>query len=307
MVVKVQTDVTVNEKVFLIGRPPLGEFLGFITAQTVDGEKADLGTLADEWRAANDHIREIEAKEAGWADNPVIDSAPSKLEPLRQAALADPVFKRSYAIVPASIGMIDLDRLIVFQKHIDLEYVRHIKEKLGTSPTDEDIFRICLPLNELRPAVQVRRVAQNAFMFGSASNDLRFLDCTLLQPSQITGYQATGPVAGMVGLVVGFGANCLSALHIENRLILHNGSHRAFALREMGISRVPCVIQSVSRREELPVIATEEVVNNADLYLKAGRPPLLKDYFDPKLRKLVLVPRQNRQIKISFGVETLDI
>jgi len=136
MVVKVQTDVTVNEKVFLIGRPPLGEFLGFITAQTVDGEKADLGTLADEWRAANDHIREIEAKEAGWADNPVIDSAPSKLEPLRQAALADPVFKRSYAIVPASIGMIDLDRLIVFQKHIDLEYVRHIKEKLGTSPTD---------------------------------------------------------------------------------------------------------------------------------------------------------------------------
>src|SRR6266446_10591240 len=116
MVAKVQTDVTVNEKVFLIGRPPLGEYLGFITGQTVDGEKADMGMLADEWRAANDHIHEIEAKEAGWADNPVINQVPKHLEALQQAALTDPIFKRCYAIVPASIGMIDLDRLIVFQK-----------------------------------------------------------------------------------------------------------------------------------------------------------------------------------------------
>jgi len=31
------------------------------------------------------------------------------------------------------------------------------------------------------------------------------------------------------------------------------------------------------------VIATQEVVNHTDLYLKEGWPPLLKDYFDPKL------------------------
>jgi hypothetical protein len=35
--------------------------------------------------------------------------------------------------------------------------------------------------------------------------------------------------------------------------------------------------------------------------------PVLKDYFDPKLRKLVHVPRKLRQVKITFGVEQIDV
>src|SRR2546430_11202463 len=38
-------------------------------------------------------------------------------------------------------------------------------------------------------------------------------------------------------------------------LILNNGSHRAYALRELGITRVPCIVQHVSCREELNVLA----------------------------------------------------
>jgi hypothetical protein len=300
-------EIQADEHVFLIGRPPMGEYLGFIQAQTVNGDKADLGALSDDWRAANDHIRDLEVQEVGWADNPVIVEIQKQLEALRESAAADPIYRRSYSIVPSSVKIIELDRLVVFQKHINLEYVRLIHERLGKSPSDEDIFRFCLPFGQPRPGVQLRRVAQNSFIFVSPSNDLRFLDCTVLQPGQVSGYQPTGPMAGLVALAVGYGANCLSALHVENRLILQNGSHRAFALRDMGITHVPCVIQHVSRRDELPVIANPEVVNNADLYLKAPRPPLLKDYFDPKLRKLVAVPKQNRPVKISFGVETIDV
>jgi len=299
--------VQADEHVFLIGRPPMGEYLGYIQTQTVDGDKVDPGALANEWRAANDHIHDLEAQEAGWADNPVIADIPKHLEPLRNGAVANPNFHRSYSIVPTSVGIIELDRLVVFQKHINLEYVRLIRETLGQAPSDEDIFRFCLPFGQPRPGVQLRRVAQNSFIFVSPSNDLRFLDCTVLQPTQVSGYQPAGPMVGAVALVVGFGANCLSALHVEKRLILQNGSHRAFALRDAGITHVPCVIQTVSRREELPVIATDPVNQEPDLYLKAPRPPLLKDYFDPRLRKLVMVPKQNRQVKITFGVETIDV
>ena len=66
------------------------------------------------------------------------------------------------------------------------------------------------------------------------------------------------------------------------------------------------IIQEVSRREELEVIVPN-VHQNPDPYLKDVRPPLLKDYFDPKLRKLVRLARRLRQVRISFGAEQADV
>ena len=80
----------------------------------------------------------------------------------------------------------------------------------------------------------------------------------------------------------------------------------ASALREAGVTHAPMVIQHVTRPEELEMV-NAELQNNGERYLKAVRPPLLKDYFDPVLRKILLVPRKQRQIKISFGVETVDV
>jgi hypothetical protein len=48
------------------------EFLGFVTNQTRGGAHADQRALADQWRKANDHIKDVEAREAGWADGVTI-------------------------------------------------------------------------------------------------------------------------------------------------------------------------------------------------------------------------------------------
>ncbi len=197
-------------------------------------------------------------------------------------------------------------RLVVFQKHINLAYVEQLKPALGLSPTPEGVFRFCLPFDHLQPPVQAQQIAANAYVFVSPSNDLRFVEDALFDAKRISGYAVQGPVAGVVGLVVGFGSNFLNVLHIENRLILNNGSHRAYALRDIGITQVPCLIQRVSRREELGVLA--QVVEQApDLYLTNPRPPLLKDYFDNKFRKVVNVHRRLRQVRVTFGVEQLDV
>ena len=79
-----------------------------------------------------------------------------------------------------------------------------------------------------------------------------------------------------------------------------------YALRNMGITHVPCVIRHVSRREELSLTGAIDVQQRPDLYLVAPCPPLLKDYFDPQLRKLVAVPRKLRQVKVTVGVEVTD-
>ena len=152
----------VDEHVFLTGRPPMGEFLGFVTAQTVGGNAQDLTELSNRWRAANDHIRELERHEAGFADAPPLVPLPPELDLLRTQVLADPIYRRSFQVVPSEIAMIELDRLVVFQKYVNLEYVTRLKASLGERPSLEAIFRLCLPFDHPQPPVRGMQIAQNS-------------------------------------------------------------------------------------------------------------------------------------------------
>ena len=283
------------------------EYIGFVSQQTAGGGGVDQGKLATEWRLANDHIRELERTEGGWADSPTVEAIDPALAPLQQQVLADPIFQKSFALVPTEIRVVELDRLVVYQKYINLNYVRQLRAQLGDRPTSSDIFKFCLPWEHPRPKFGMIRSGYNVFVFSSPSNDLRFMEPVLLTPDQLQSYSPHGPVAGVLGLVVGFSSNFLNAIQLEGRLVLNNGSHRAYALREAGITNVPCVIQKFSRREELEGIAPQELQQKPDLYLKNPRPPLLKDYFDSKLRGIFAVPQKARQVKVSFGVETIDV
>lgn len=86
-------------------------------------------------------------------------------------------------------------------------------------------------------------------------------------------------------------------------MILNNGSHRAYALRELGVTHVPCIVQHLSSRDEVELVAAREVRRDPDLYLSHPRPPMLKDYFNPQLRRVMAVHRRLRQITVRFEVE----
>jgi hypothetical protein len=299
--------VTTQANVFLAGRPPMGEFIGFVTSQMVDGHDADVRVLSNQWRSANDHVKELEAREAGIADRAQVQDIPADLQGLVSKVNSDPVYLRSFEMVPTRLGMIELDTLVVYQKRINLDFVDSIKRALGLQPSSEDVFKTCLPFDHPMPPLRVARVAQNAFAFVSPSNDIRVVDAALLKPDQISNFKAHGILAGAVGLLVGFSVNYMQVIHVDGRLILGNGSHRAYALRDLGVTSVPAVVQEVTRRDELDVLGIQDVSSNPDRYLKEPRPPLLKDYFDDRLRIVVPVPRQDRQVKIAFGVEMLDV
>ncbi|MBV8400415.1 MAG: hypothetical protein JOZ17_16990, partial [Acetobacteraceae bacterium] len=76
----------------------------------------------------------------------------------------------------------------------------------------------------------------------------------------------------------------------------------ACALRALGIKYAPCLIQTVTRRDELAIAASETVFDQAAFYFKAARPPLLKDFFDPKIRKVVPVKPARQVVEVSFEV-----
>jgi len=203
--------------------------------------------------------------------------------------------------------MVELDRLVVYQKHIDLTFARRLKNKLGPAPSDEEIFRTCLPCDHPQPPAQWSRVHRNKFVFMSPSNDLRFLGTMPLKGKHIKDRVPPGNLVGVVGIAVGFGSNFLNAVYAEGRIILNNGSHRAYALRDMGFTHVPCIVQHVASREQLDVVACTDIREAPDYFLKHPRPSMLKDYFNPKLRKVMPVHRRLHQVTVEFKVDEFSV
>jgi hypothetical protein len=123
----------------------------------------------------------------------------------------------------------------------------------------------------------------------------------------VTGHQPFGPVAGVVGLVVGFGSGYLNVISCEGRLVLNNGYHRAYALREHGLTHVPAVVQQVSRADEVTAAGGAAFRRDPEYYLRSPRPPVLKDYFDPELRRVVRLVPTTRHVRVRFTIEEADL
>ena len=296
-----------EKHVYLLAHTPFKQFMDYMSTEPVDAQTTDRRRVADEWRAAHEYVRELGLAEAGWADNPPRSAVPAEMEPLVTRVLADPVYHKAFTSVPVEIGLVELDRLVVRQKAINLVHVQRLKDRLGSNPSQEAVFRFCLPFDHPMVPYRYGYVSDNTFVFISESNDIRFLDSLVLRPDQITNYQTSGPIAGVLGLVVGYGSNYLNVVFTEGRMVLNNGSNRAYALRDLGITHVPAVIQNVATREELSVVAAGALRRDPDLYLKQLRPPVLRDYFDPRLCRIVYLAPTARHVRIRFTTETFDV
>jgi len=293
----------VDENLYLIGRPTLRGYIHFVRGHAVNPpEKA---AIIEDWHAANGCIRTLEKEQAGYADDPPLTKVEvnAKYEPFLVEFLKDPLVRYNFNTVPTEVAWVELDRLVVYQKHIDLTFVRQLKKKLGPAPSDEDIFRTCLSYEHKHPPVKWSRMGGDRFVFMSPSNDLRFLGTMQLKPKHIKDYPPPGSLVGVIGIAVGFGSNFLNVVYAEKRLVLNNGSHRAYALREMGFTHVPCIVQHVSSRDELALVGSSELRRHPDRYLKHPRPSMLKDYFDPKLHRVFPVHRRTKQITVGFDVD----
>jgi len=291
-----------HETLFLIGRPTLKQFIRFARSNAVRPRGS--ARLADEWRAAWEIVRGLREAEAGAADDPPIVRIPvEEHAPLLAEFLKDPLVRHGFNLVPSEVAFVELDRLVVSQKHIDITHARRVEERLGPTPSPEQVFRACLSSDHPRARVESGPEGENRYVFVSPSNDLRTLGMQVLEPRHLRGVAPPGDVVGLIGVAVGFGSNFLSVIHAENRLLLHNGSHRAYALRKLGIQSVPCIVQHVSCRDELELVALPEVRRNPGLYLEDPRPPMLADYFRSGLHTVLRVRPRLRQITVRIDVE----
>ncbi|HZH51141.1 MAG TPA: hypothetical protein VEZ16_04585 [Microvirga sp.] len=291
-----------QEEFWLLGQPPLYQYLDYVRDNVIDGQNCPRSVLVDEWRTANDHYYELETSEAGIADRITVLDVPRSLAPLVDEVRANAIFRRAYDMLPTRFAMVELEKLIVAQPHINLTHARRLRARLPTRPSPEEIFRFCHPIDRPGPQINVMSIGEKRYSLTSESTDLRFREAVVLRPDQIAGGERFGSTGVVIGLVVGFSSNFLTAIESEKRLLLHNGHHRAYALLEHGVTHAPCIIQTVTRTDELNLIAGSAVQEMPAFYFRAARPPLLKDFLDPKIRKAHRIPRPLQMIDVSFEV-----
>ena len=292
------------EWAFLMGRPMMEEAIDFFKRHSVD-DNIETTVLEKQWKSAKARYDELSKKEAGLADDPPISDLPKELENLKAKVLADPVYQKVYSNIDHRIGMVDLDRLVVFQRYMDISFIKGLEASYGPQMTPQEVFRVALPFDHPLPECNIYEQEKGVYVFESPSTDLRFLDSVVLREDQLRNLELPRPLAGILGLVVGFGSNFLTAVHVGKRLILNNGTHRAYLLRKLGIKHVPCIIQEVKDRKELAEEVHGDVPDRLDYYLKDPRPSLLKDYFDPNLVYPLRARPKVRRIQIKFDVKVL--
>ncbi len=296
-----------EEHNYLYGHSSLKPFLNYMSSRPVDAAQQDMGLLSEDWRVAHSQVRRLRKAEATWADNAPIYSLPHSMEALLPRVQEDPYFRKTFSYVPWEIGLVELDRLVVCQNLTNLAQVERLTQRMGSIPSQEQVFKTCLPFEHSLAPFDMARLSDRTFDFASPTNDLRFLEAVPLRPEHLSGYQSFGPVAGVVALVVGYGSNYLNVLQWQGRLVLNNGNHRAYALRALGVQQVPAVIQKISHQDEVNVLGHHQLRKYPDDYFRHPRPPVLKDYFDAKLSRTVRLPRTTRHIRASYSIEELDL
>ena len=288
--------------IWLLGQPHLSDYLNFVAKKVVGGRDRDPLALTMEWRAANDLYYELEHAEAGLAET--IDCQPidAALAPLEAALRANVWFRKSFDNLPTSILKVELDKLIISQTHVESSFTEALGRTLAGASDETALFNFCLPLDRPMAPVRTQRLTGDRFVFSCASNDFRPHHVRVFQPDELAGFESIGPVAGMIGMMVGFGSNFMSAIRSNDRLVLQNGYHRAFTLRSLGFTHAYCIVEEVTRKDELKLTADDDVVADPAFYFAGKRPPMLRDFFDPRLRREFEILPTETHVEVEIQV-----
>jgi hypothetical protein len=196
--------------------------------------------------------------------------------------------------------MVELDRLIVCQKYVNLEHTCRLGASLPEHPTAADLLRMIVGDPHASPAVQVTTQGSSSFSFSSSSTDIRVLGAVPLNPENVGGYVPYGHAAAVLAVFVGYSTNVMWAVRMRNRLLLLNGTHHAYTLRDRGATHAPCLVSLASNSDELGLLGLGEQGERVESYFTRARPPLLSDFFDGRLCRAITIPRMHHTIQLEL-------
>ena len=287
---------------WLLGQPHLSDYISFYQAKAIGGDVADGRALTAEWSAANDYYADLEKAESGIADTIECRALPARFAKKAAKIEENQWFRHAFDNLPYSIELVELDKLVVSQIHIENGLSGPVARRLGPSPSLATLFDFCLPLEPVMPPVEIVRLASNRYVLSSPSSDFRCHEPKMYKDPPFALEGTPGPVMAMLGVTVGFGSNFLSGVRSGARVLLQNGYHRCYALRSAGFTHAWCIIEHVTRKEELRLTANEDVISDPEFYFASKRPPILRDFFDPRIVKHFQVKQMECIVEIEIGI-----
>ncbi len=295
----------------LIGQPSLQNFLHFIKEQVIEESPQPRSYWVSIWKQANNEYSALEEQERNIANSIDIQLLPDTLAAKAESVRENPFYQSTFDKVATRFAWVELEKLVVSQLDVNRDYNKRLDENatidLSSPISQAQLFDFCLPPKADNNSVDIQRISHKRYQFSSESSDFRPHNNALLNAEQINDLQSFGPVSAVFGAPVGFGSNFLTAIESQERLVLHNGYHRSLALLEAGIRYAPFIIQSVECLDELEICAQSKVVDDSNFYFGAARPPLLKDFLNPKLAKLFTVHRTKKVIEINIDVKEYQV
>jgi len=287
----------------LLGRPPIRDFITLVKTRAIDGYRIDESDLTNEWRDARSRLLDLESSESNIADNAITESLPDDMAQIAKAQLMRPEAQTGFRLLPCAWRMVPIDSLVVMQQHINLRFIDQITAALSRSPTQNALIRLSVGTFHENAPVYLTQLSDSTFSVSSASSDFRFLKIAVLDPAASCNFRVDGTPSTAIGVFLGYGVNFVTAVQVGGRIILCNGMHRVFAMRSLGIEKIPCLVRYASSEDDLEVIQAADIQRNSQMMLHSARPPLFKDFFDPRLCKVISSQRTNRVFQVQVNVQ----
>jgi hypothetical protein len=283
------------------------EVLQHVRTQAVTEEAARLPAILAGWSGVQPRVADLTSREAGIQDAIQITPVPEQHEAKLESFASDNLFRKTFSQHPVAFGVVEIDKMVAPQRAVNLDYVSRLRTKYPTTPTMDELLDICAsPKREMDP-IQHLEIAPNTHVFSSPNSDIRFLGAFLKElTNEDLNHAVSGglPAAAVISFV-GYGGAPVNVFLSGNRIVLNNGFHRVYALRGVGVTHVPVVIQHVRdpRLELPPLIAGLP----REYLLGSARPVLMKDFFEEGFTITLKVRERLKMVTVAIGGNQHDI
>lgn len=284
-----------------------GELFHHVRTQTLKEEAARFPEILAKWQAQQHAVQALLQSEVGLADQSSLESPPTELLPRLEEIAADPLLQKTFSAVPFSFAIVNADTLVASQRHVNLEYATRLQKSYEGKSSLRDLVEICLSPRREMPPIQHLETPNNAHVFSSPNLDVRFLGAFLkaLSPEDLQFAELGGIPAAAVISFIGYGSTPVNVYRVKNRLVLSNGFHRVFALRTLGITNIPVLVQHINNWQlEFPPTL---VSLPREYLLGAPRPALIKDFFREGFSITLRAKQKVKAVILQPAVSQVDI
>jgi hypothetical protein len=300
----VPTDTNAVDQLYLYAFTTQREVNQYIRTRISKSGNMPPEEILGAWRNIQVKVRSVVESEANLASSINFKTLDPNDHPRLKEILMSPGMSKNYFATSTRFALVDVDRLIAPQRHVNLEHVKKIQSRVPKQATLDDLIEICLASGSGVEPVQHSEVGHNFHVFSSQSGDLRFLGAFVKDLQGEIAEQGGVPAGGIVAFV-GYGASEINVYEVGSKMILNNGFHRVYALRQMGFKELPVLVQEI-KNPSLEVPGSILGVSSGYL-LNHSRPVLLKDFFDEGFAIKLKVPKTVRTVKVRVMTEQFDL